>query len=197
MSSAPMTKAQRATKKAAQLKLQMAHTYGVVWPDGRVSTHVVLPVELESPLDGDKNVGRSRGDSVLQFMMGKVRIRTKFEDKGCRFLSEVCKADGCPEKHDTWLSVIEAREKGYKVQAKAEDIYPPTVMRLRSESDRGIIGGVVFVVGRGLVAATQLNEEEREAAKLEEVADKLESMGLGRPAKEDAEKAKKGAKSNG
>jgi hypothetical protein len=176
-----MSSAQRATNKKAKLEQEIANTYGVVHPDGHVSQHVVMPIDLEMPLSGDRNVGRSKGDTVLQYMAGRVRLRGKYEEKGCRMLDEVCKADGQPEKYEAWREIIRARKLGYKVKGQPKDYYPKTVFRLRDESDKGVVAGVVFVSGRGLVPATTLSEEEAAAAKAEQVASTLEKSGMGRP----------------
>lgn len=176
-----MSSAQRASKAKAKLELKIANTYAVVRPNGIVTQHVVMPIDMEMPLSGDRNVGRSKGDVPLQYMAGRVRLRGKYEEMGCRMLDEVCQADGQPEKFEAWREVVRARLLGYKVVAKPEDIYPKTVFRLRDESDKGIVGGKVFVSGRGLVAATTLSEEEALAAKAEQVASTLEKSGVGRP----------------
>lgn len=167
---APLTDPELHEYKEKLQEQQIKYTLGVVWPDGRVTEHVCLPPAKKGAPNGE-----AEGFTVVQWIEKKPRIRAEFEDKGLRFLEDVCKADGVPEMYAVWKDTVRARILGYRIAATNDQIYPPTVLELRRRHDSGDhVSGKVFVPGKGLVDAAEVDEAEK-------LADKLESAGLGRP----------------
>lgn len=152
-------------KRLAAEKIR--YTVGVVWPDGRVTEHVVRPPREKGAL-----VGEQFGDTPVVWMNGGPTVAKRYSDKGCRLLDEVCRADGCPEKYQQWREVLSLR--GRVKIANVDDLYPPTVHALRRRSDAGVELDKVYIPGRGLVDAT-------EDAKADRTASLLDAAGIGVP----------------
>lgn len=164
-------------KKRAQDRLK--HLYGCVWPDGRVTEHIVLP-----PKKGD--VGPRRGDVPLGWFNGEVQVRKKYRRMGVRRFDDVCITDlgeiEGAKKYKQWREAIGLRGR---VEIKNPlELYPPSVLKMRREHASGVSEDMVFVPGQGLVPAT----EERKA---ERVRDLLGSAELPEPTAEDRAAAKK------
>lgn len=179
---APSTDPELHEYKQKLKEQQIKWTVGVVWPDGRVTEHVCPPPAKK----GSPN-GETEGFVVVQWIEQKPRIRAEFENKGLRMLEDVCRADGVPQLYQVWKDTVRARIEGYRIQATSEQIYPPTVLELRKRHASGDhVSGKVFIPGKGLVDADEVDEADR-------LADKLESAGLGRPSPADR-KGRKAAK---
>lgn len=146
---------------------------GVVWADGRVSEHTVLPPDEDSLFKGSEN-GRTRGDVVVAWINGEPTIRKGFRDQGCVLLKEVCERDGKPEMFKVWRDTVLARMDGYPIDARDEELYPPSVLeRRRMAGSGGHTSGKVYVPGKGLVDA---DTEAGETAQAERVASAVEQM---------------------
>lgn len=148
-------------KNAAAEKLR--YTIGVVWPDGRVTEHVVLPAR-----DG-AIVGDQFGDVPVAWINGGPEITKRFKVRGCRLLSDVCEADGVPEKFAEWKQALSLRGR-VKIMTP-EKLYPPTVHRLRAASKQEVAIDQVFVPGEGLVTATDDAKAQRIASLLGSTTD--------------------------
>lgn len=164
-----------AAQRAEKAK-RLAHTHGVVWPDGRVTQHYCPPP--------DKGlVGQERGDVPAIWINGSVQVTERWRKEGVRLLSDVCREDGVPELYKRWRDAIALAGK-VKISNHLE-LYPPTVLRLRREHASGYQEGVVFDAATGkLVPSTDATKNDR-------VAGLLDASGVGRPDPSDAKKAGK------
>lgn len=151
------------------------HMYGYVDKSGDVSIHIVKP-----PAKGP--IGPQRGDSPLLWLNGAVQVVERHQKLGGRLLRDICIADGCPEKYDRWLKAVSLRGK---VEIRnVEDLYPPTVHRLRRENASGVSLDMVFDAATGeLVKSTDSSKAAR-------VAELLDGAGVGKPTAEDRKAAK-------
>jgi len=174
---APKHEEEIEAQKAAQEAKRLAHTYGAVWKDGRVTAHFVEP-----PKKGEI-VGKQSGDVPLVWINGSVQVTERARKMGVRLFAEVCASDGCPEKADRWREAM--RHAGKVAIRNVDELYPPTVHRLRREAATGVKEGMVYDASVGeLVPAT-------EDAMITRVAELAESAGIGTPTREDAKAAKK------
>lgn len=155
--------------KRLEAQLRRDNTHAAVWPDGRVTEHFCPP-----PPNGV--VGMQQGDCPLLWVNGSVQVVERWRKKGVRLFDDVCRDDGRPE-------LIERRRSAALHRGKVEirdyiSLYPPTVLRLRRESESGVSSDMIFDSSSGeLVKATPEIRANR-------VADLVESAGLGRPVKE-------------
>jgi hypothetical protein len=138
MADTPMNKDALQAARAEALRIELEHTYGLVWPDGRVTMHVCISPRVQRPLDGmDPDTGRASGDVPLRWLGGELTIRAKYKGK-VRFLKDMCIADGVPEKFDVWRQIVHMRRNGQKVRAFVKDVLPPSVLRMRGEHNAGL-----------------------------------------------------------
>lgn len=161
--------------KAANKARKLKYTVGVVYPNGIVQAIVALPP--------DKGlIGKQRGDIPVLWINGAAQVTERHQAGGVQLLEDICKADGCPEKYKRWHDVI---AYGGKVEVRnVEEVYPPTVMRMRRDAQRGTVEGMIYDAARGqLVPAT-------DDAKAKRIAELADSAGLGRPTAEDRKAAK-------
>lgn len=158
-----------AKSKAKELRRQ--HTHGAVWPDGRVTEHFCPP-----PPPNGGMVGPQSGDVPLVHMNGSVQVAFRWQKRGVRLLKDICDEDGVPELYQRWRDAILHRGKVEIRNYTA--MYPPTVHRLRRESETGHREDMVFDGECGLVKATPDAVANR-------VADLVDSAGIGRPTKGD------------
>lgn len=154
---------------------KLRHVYGYVDAAGDVSEHIVLP-----PAKGP--IGAQKGDCPLLWLNGSVQVVERHQKLGGRLLRDICIADGCPEKYDLWKKAVSLRGKvGIR---NVDDLYPPTVHRLRAQSASGVELDMVFDAATGdLVKATEDRKAERVAAL-------LDGAGIGKPTGEDRKAAK-------
>lgn len=149
------------------------YTVGVVWPNGRVSEHVVPPPV--NPADED---GARFGADVVAWINGQVAITKRGRALGCMLLADMCSSDGKPELYAHWQEAIHARHHGAIVKgSNLGAVYPPSVLALRASARANGRSGKVFVLGEGYV----------EASKSDAVASKLKSLGID-TSKSDTEK---------
>lgn len=149
--------------------LRRAHTHGAMWPDGRITEHFCPPPEKGV-------IGHQSGDTPLLWMNGRVQVVDRWARKGVRLFEDVCASDGVPELYPRWREAIAHRGKISIRNYTA--LYPPTVHRLRRESETGHREDVVFDGEQGLIKATPDAVANR-------VADLVDSAGIGRPTKAD------------
>lgn len=161
--------------KAAQKARKLKYTVGYVLPNGIVQAIVAMPPEKGL-------IGKQRGDIPVLWINGAAQVTERHAAMGGRLLEDICKADGCPEKYQRWHDVI---AYGGKIEVRnVEEIYPPTVMRMRREAERGTVEGMIYDAAHGkLVPAT-------DDAKARRVAELADSAGIGRPTAEDRKAAK-------
>lgn len=164
-------------KQRAEQRLK--HLHGVVWPDGHVSEHVVIP-----PKKGD--VGQRFGDTPINYFNGEVAITRRYKAKGCRLLADVMVEDLGREAgvkaFAHWRDAI--RNRGKVAILDPDKLMPPSVLKRRRESDTGVSEDMVFIAGEGLVPATP----EIKAARMREI---LGSSELPTPTPEEIATAKK------
>lgn len=163
MQDSPMTAVDIDASKKHAAAEKLRYTIGVVWPDGRVTEHVVMPAK------GGAIVGDQFGDVPVAWINGGPRITKRFEDRGCRLLADVCQADGVPEKFAEWKQALGLRGKVKIVSP--DNLYPPTVHRLRAASTATVAIDQVFVPGEGLVTATDDAKAKRIAELLGSTTD--------------------------
>lgn len=165
--------------KAAQKARKLKYTVGYVLPNGIVQAVVALPP--------DKGlIGKQRGDVPVLWINGAAQVTERHAKLGGKLLQDICNEDGCPEKYKRWHDVI---AYGGKIEVRnVEEIYPPTVMRMRREASRGTVEGMIYDATTGsLVPAT----EDAKASRVAELAD---AAGVGRPSPSDRQ-PKAGSKS--
>jgi hypothetical protein len=95
------------------------YTVGVVSPDGVVTAHVCVPGEA------------LHGDEPVAWINEQQMLVKRYADRGYRFLHDMCAADGVPEIGAKWRQIVTDRAEGKRVKAQPEEIYPPSVLRLR------------------------------------------------------------------
>jgi hypothetical protein len=152
------------------------NTHYAVWPDGRISEHLV-----KRPKEG--LIGEQQGDVPLLWVNGSVQVTERYKAKGVRMLRDVFAADGEPERFEEYRQAIWARMQGYAIQ-EPEKLLPASVLRMRGEAATGVRTDKVFIPGQGLVDATDDNKATR-------VSEVLASTGMGRPTPADREAARK------
>lgn len=179
---APMKARDLAEAKAKRRAETARHTVGLVWPDGRVTTHVCEP-----PGEGEDE-GIRTGDTPVRWTNGEPNVWKPYRDRGCRLLKDVCEADGVPERYDAWHQVITAQitKPGIAVRGDVEDIYPPSVLKLRaSAAVGGLSDGMAFVIGKGIAPDPEIKSKK--------LLDQLASAGLKLPSQQEIDAAAKGA----
>lgn len=163
---------------AARKARRLRYTVGLVYPNGMVQSVVCYPPEKGI-------LGQQKGDCPAIWMNGRAQITERWEKKGVRLLEDVCKADGCPEKYTRWREVIAL---GGKAEIRnVDDLYPPTVHRLRREAETGLVEGQIYDAATGqMIAVTPETMAKR-------VAELTDAAGIGRPTDDDRKAAKKAA----
>lgn len=172
---------EEARRKAREEKA--AHTVGLVWPDGHVTTHLCPP-----PGEGEDD-GIKTGDTPVRWVNGEPSVWKPYRARGCKMLKEVCADDGIPELYEQWHAIVTAMimRPGIPVRGNVTDVYPPTVKRLRESIAAGGMGdGQAFVIGTGITADPEV--------KTEKLVGQLVSAGLPAPSTEQLAAAKKTAK---
>lgn len=157
---------------------QARNTVGLVWPDGRVTTHVCAP-----PEEGDDGI--RTGDTPVRWANGEPAVWKPYRDRGCKLLREVCEADGVPERYVAWQQVIAAQimSPGMPIRGNVEDLYPPTVIARRSSYEvGGNADGLAFVIGQGV-------QPDPESA-TNKLVKQLVSAGLPQPTEDEINAAK-------
>lgn len=177
---APM-KARDIAEAKQNARAEMAkYTVGLVSPRGCVTTHVCMP-----PLEEGADDGILTGDVPVLWKNGEPTVWKPYREKGYRLLKEVCESDGCPEKYAAWHQVISTQilRPGLPIRGNVDDLYPPTVLRLRASAAAGGVGdGQAFVIGVGITADPE--------AKVDGIVQKLVSAGVPAPTVEQVKGAK-------
>lgn len=150
---APM-KARDLAEAKANARAEIAKfTVGLVSPLGHVTTHVCRP-----PGEGEDD-GIFTGDVPVRWTNGEPNVWKPYREKGYRMLKEVCEADGVPERYDAWHQIITTQimKPGLPIRGNVNDVYPPTVLRLRASASAGGTGdGQAFVIGVGITNDPEL-----------------------------------------
>lgn len=161
---------------AIEREEKLRHVYGYVDASGDVSEHIVLP-----PKKGGV-IGAQKGDCPLLWVNGSVQVVDRHKKLGGQLLRDICVADGVPELYERWRKAVSLR--GKVAIKNVDELYPPTVHRLRRQSASGVELDMVFDASTGeLVKATEDRKAERVAAL-------LDGTGVGRPTAEDRKAAK-------
>lgn len=154
---APMAAKDLEQVKKTRLEDKARNTHFCVWPDGRVTEHV-----LDPPEEGDDGI--KTGDSAMAWINGEPAIMKRNRKLGCRTLLSVCEADGVPEKYEELRQVVRARILGLPIRGNVEELYPPTVLELRKRHGAGSsTDGQAFVIGQGIGPDPKLAEEKLRA----------------------------------
>lgn len=165
--------------RAASERMRQQYMVAIVSPRGEVDDIYCPP-----PTNGEL-IGEQRGDVPVVWMDGRPRIVERWSKKGYSMFEDMCRADGMPH-------LIAQRREAVQLVGKVKienpnDLYPPSVMRLRREASSGVREDKVYIPGRGLVDAT-------DDAKAERIAGLLDAAGEGMPTAADRDAAKKAAK---
>lgn len=182
MSTAPM-KARDLAEHKKNLKAETArNTVGLVWADGRVTTHVCSP-----PGEGEDD-GVKTGDTPIRWINGAPGVWKPYADRGCVLLEEMCKADKRLDIYEQWHAVITAQitRPGIPVRGDVEDLYPPSVLARRgSHRAGGLADGMAFVIGKGIAPDPKLD--------VDKLAGRLADAGLPAPSADEKAAAEKKA----
>lgn len=173
---APMSAKDLEQVKKTRLEDKARNTHFCVWPDGRVTEHV-----LEPPEEGDD--GNKTGDVPMAWINGEPAITKRYRKLGCRRLIDVCEDDGEQHKYEALREAVRARILGKPIRGDVGELYPATVHRLRELARvGGNASGEAYVIGEGLAPDPELNEEK--------LRSKLASAGLPPPPDKPAKPAK-------
>jgi hypothetical protein len=152
----PQTREQTLAQRELTETILDQHTYGVVGPEGQVTTHVCLPLEHERSLAG----GTCRkGRTLLIHVNGQAQVQEWAAKRGHVFIETLYDADE-QGKLTLWREIVCARRRGHKVTASCGDFYSRRIIALRAQATAIKAQGFVAIDGK-LVRADTLSEDRR------------------------------------